>query len=76
MCPLDMFSAREDNAGIGGTAHTCVVGETPALGLRALLSAALVLSTSLWRLINDVIQTRQIRALRRKIVKRVLPHPA
>lgn len=70
------FSAREDNAGIGEAAHTCVVGEAPALGLEALLLAAVVLSGSLRRLINDVIQTRQIRAPRRKIVKRVLPHPA
>lgn len=44
-------------------------GEAPALGLKVLLLAAVVLSRSLWRLINDVIQTRQIRALRRKIVK-------
>lgn len=51
-------------------------GEAPVLGLEILLSAAVVLSRSLWRLINDVIQTRQIRALRRKIVKRVLLHPA
>lgn len=42
----------------------------------ALLLAAVVLGVSLWRLINDVIQTRQIRALRRKIVKRGLLHPA
>lgn len=44
-------------------------GEAPALGLKVLLLAAVVLSRSLWRLINDVIQTRQIRALRHKIVK-------
>lgn len=55
MCPLDMFSASEDNAGIIEAAHTCVVGEAPALGLEALLLAVVVLSRSLWKLINDMI---------------------
>lgn len=41
-------------------------------GLEAELVAAVVLSRSLPRLTNDVIQTRQIRAARRKIAKLVL----
>lgn len=45
-------------------------------GLEAEFFAAVVLSRSLPRLTNDVIQTRQIRAARRKIAKLVLLHLA